>query len=102
MSNEPLSVLINDDLDINKTADLLKVLAHPIRLKIICQLGREEKAVQQLVDNVGSTQSNVSQHLAIMRNAGVLTYKKNATQVLYRVSEPSAIDLVELLKKVYC
>ncbi len=102
MSNEPLSVLINDDLDINKTADLLKVLAHPIRLKIICQLGREEKAVQQLVDSVGSTQSNVSQHLAIMRNAGVLTYKKNATQVLYRVSEPTAIDLVELLKKVYC
>ncbi|HIL93484.1 MAG TPA: ArsR family transcriptional regulator [Cycloclasticus sp.] len=102
MSNEPLNVLINDDSDINKAADLLKVLAHPIRLKIICQLGREEKAVQQLIDSVGSTQSNVSQHLAIMRNAGVLTYKKNATQVLYRVSEPTAIDLVELLKKVYC
>ncbi|HIL92051.1 MAG TPA: ArsR family transcriptional regulator [Cycloclasticus sp.] len=102
MSNESIAVLINDDSEINRAADLLKVLAHPIRLKIICQLGREEKTVQQLIDSVGSTQSNVSQHLAIMRNAGVLTYKKKATRVLYRVSEPTAIDLVELLKKVYC
>ena len=102
MSNEFTAVLIDDDSEINRAADLLKVLAHPIRLKIICQLGREEKTVQRLIDSVGSTQSNVSQHLAIMRNAGVLTYKKNATQVLYRVSEPTAIDLVELLKEVYC
>lgn len=102
MNNEPNNVLIDDDADINKAVDLLKVLAHPIRLKIICQLGREDKTVQQLIDCVGSTQSNVSQHLAIMRNAGILAYTKNATHVLYRVSEPTAINLVELLKKVYC
>lgn len=102
MSDLAVNTLINNDDEINKAAELLKVLSHPIRLKIICQLGHTEKTVQQLIDNVGSTQSNVSQHLAIMRNNNVLQYRKNATQVLYSVSEKTAIDLVHLLKKIYC
>ena len=102
MSKQVIDTLINSDDEISKAAELLKVLSHPIRLKIICQLGLEEKTVQQLIDSVGSTQSNVSQHLAIMRNNGVLQYRKNATQVLYSVSEKAAIDLVQLLKNIYC
>lgn len=102
MSNVAANTLINNDVEIHKAAELLKVLSHPIRLKIICQLGHAEKTVQQLIDSVGSTQSNVSQHLAIMRNNKVLQYRKNATQVLYSVSEKAAIDLVQLLKKIYC
>ncbi|MEW4983774.1 MAG: metalloregulator ArsR/SmtB family transcription factor [Cycloclasticus sp.] len=102
MSDQAINTLINNDDEISKAAELLKVLSHPIRLKIICQLGLEEKTVQQLIDSVGSTQSNVSQHLAIMRNNGVLQYRKNATQVLYSVSEKAAIDLVQLLKNIYC
>ena len=101
MSNQVIDTLINSDDEISKAAELLKVLSHPIRLKIICQLGLEEKTVQQLIDSVGSTQSNVSQHLAIMRNNGVLQYRKNATQVLYSVAERASIDLVQLLKKIY-
>ncbi len=101
MSKQVIDTLINSDDEISKAAELLKVLSHPIRLKIICQLGLEEKTVQQLIDSVGSTQSNVSQHLAIMRNNGVLQYRKNATQVLYSVAERASIDLVQLLKKIY-
>ena len=102
MNNFAIDTLIHNDDEINKAAELLKVLSHPIRLKIICQLGHAEKTVQQLLDSVGSTQSNVSQHLAIMRNNGVLQYRKNATQVLYSVSEKAAIDIVQMLKKIYC
>lgn len=102
MNNLAMDKLIESDEEINKAADLLKVLSHPIRLKIICQLGHDEKTVQQLLDSVGSTQSNVSQHLAIMRNNGVLQYRKNATQVLYSLAEKASIDVVHLLKKIYC
>lgn len=102
MDDQNTNVLIDDDSEINKAANLLKVLSHPIRLKIVCQIGAEEKTVQQLIDSVGSTQSNVSQHLAIMRKENVLRCRKNATQVFYSVSEKSAIDLVQLLKKIYC
>ncbi|KXJ49929.1 MAG: metalloregulator ArsR/SmtB family transcription factor [Cycloclasticus sp.] len=102
MSNQAVNTLISCDSEINKAAELLKVLSHPIRLKIICELGHDEKTVQQLINLVGSTQSNVSQHLAIMRNNGVLQHRKNATQVLYSVAEKAAIHLVQLLKKIYC
>ena len=102
MSNLAIETLIHSDDEIDRAAELLKVLSHPIRLKIICQLGYTEKTVQELINSVGSTQSNVSQHLAIMRNNKVLQYRKNATQVLYSVSEKAAIDIVQLLKKIYC
>lgn len=102
MTNLAVNTLISCDSEINKAAELLKVLSHPIRLKVICELGHAEKTVQQLLDRVGSTQSNVSQHLAIMRNNGVLQCRKNATQVLYSVAEKASIDLVQLLKKIYC
>ncbi|PHS72739.1 MAG: transcriptional regulator [Cycloclasticus sp.] len=94
--------LITCDTEILKAANLLKVLSHPIRLKIICQLGHEEKTVQQLIDSVGTSQSNVSQHLAIMRDKRVLSCRKNATQVLYSVSQKASIELVQLLKHTYC
>lgn len=102
MTNPSTGELISTDLEITKAANLLKVLSHPIRLKIICQLGHEEKTVQQLIDTVGTTQSNVSQHLSIMREKKVLQFRKNATQVFYKVSEKTAIDLVQLLKQIYC
>ena len=102
MTNLATDKLISNDLEIIKAAHLLKVLSHPIRLKIICQLGHEEKTVQQLIDSVGTTQSNVSQHLSIMREKKVLKFRKNAPQVFYKVSEKTAIDLVQLLKQIYC
>ncbi|MEH6502735.1 MAG: metalloregulator ArsR/SmtB family transcription factor [Cycloclasticus sp.] len=102
MNNLATDELISNDTEIIKAANLLKVLSHPIRLKIICQLGHEEKTVQQLIDSVGTTQSNVSQHLSIMRERNVLQFRKSATQVFYKVSEKAAIDLVQLLKKIYC
>lgn len=101
MSNEAPDVLINNDTHIIEAASLLKVLAHPIRLKIICQLGHGEKTVQELIDSVGTSQSNVSQHLAIMRERGVLNCRKNATQVIYKVTRNSTIELVQLLKTIY-
>jgi len=101
MNNLAIDTLIHNDDEINKAAELLKVLSHPIRLKIICQLGHAEKTVQQLLDSVGSTQSNVSQHLAIMRDKGVLSCRKNATQVIYKVVNKHTIELVQLLKTMY-
>lgn len=99
--------LITDDIlkknsDIILAASRLKVLSHPIRLKIICQLAHAEKTVQQLIDHVGTTQSNVSQHLAIMRQSNILNCRKSATQVFYKVADLRTIELVKLLKQIYC
>ncbi|PCI23261.1 MAG: transcriptional regulator [Piscirickettsiaceae bacterium] len=101
MTNLATEAIINNDTHIIEAAGRLKVLSHPIRLKIICQLGYGEKTVQTLIDSVGTSQSNVSQHLAIMRDKGILTCRKNATQVIYKVANKSTIELVKLLKAFY-
>ena len=52
-------------------ARALKSIAHPLRLKILCVVGDQESCVQEIVDAVGTSQSNISQHLAILREKGV-------------------------------
>lgn len=76
--------------DIEAACRSLKAIAHPLRLKILCVLGRHEMSVQEIVDYVGTSQSNVSQHLTIMREKGLLHSRKDSNRVFYRISENRA------------
>lgn len=73
--------------DIEAACRSLKAIAHPLRLKILCVLGKHEMSVQEIVDYVGTSQSNVSQHLTIMREKGLLHSRKDSNRVFYRISE---------------
>ena len=53
--------------DVETASRSLKAMSHPLRLMILCKLGEDEFSVQDIVDNVGTSQSNISQHLAILR-----------------------------------
>ena len=64
--------LIDKEEHIEQAARAMKAMAHPLRLKILCVLGNQEVSVQGIVDSVGTSQSNISQHLAILRDKGVL------------------------------
>jgi DNA-binding transcriptional ArsR family regulator len=94
--------LIDRDEDILQASLAIKAIAHPLRLKILCVLGGEEVSVQEIVDNVGTSQSNISQHLAILRDKGVLCTRKDANRVFYRVSDPRTLKLVEIMRDVFC
>ncbi|OOY79885.1 ArsR/SmtB family transcription factor, partial [Solemya velum gill symbiont] len=59
--------LLEEDSDFNRASRALKAMSHPLRLKILCTLGEEEVSVQDIVEQVGTSQSNISQHLAILR-----------------------------------
>ena len=63
--------LIDKEEDIQQAAQAIKAIAHPLRLKILCVLGDQEISVQDIVDQVGTSQSNISQHLAILRGRHV-------------------------------
>ena len=76
--------------DIEAACRPLKAIAHPLRLKILCVLGKHEMSVQEIVDYVGTSQSNVSQHLTIMREKGLLHSRKDSNRVFYRISENRA------------
>ncbi len=69
------------------------VLSEPTRLKIIHALCNGEKSVNDIVDEVNSTQSNISRHLNLMYRAGVLQRRKEGTLVLYQVKEPTVVEL---------
>ena len=95
------SRLIDREEEIQQAAEAMKAIAHPLRLKILCVLGDQEVSVQDIVDQVGTSQSNISQHLAILRDKNVLATRKDANRVYYRISDLRTIKLVGLMREVF-
>ena len=84
----------------NENADLIarrfKALADPTRLRILNQLREQEGAsVGELAESLGTSQQNVSKHLAILHEQGFLSRRKLGTSALYRISDPGVLDLCE-------
>ena len=61
----------------------LKAISHPLRLKILCVLDNGEMSVQEILKTVGTTQSNVSQHLCLLKDKGIVRSRKDANRVFY-------------------
>ena len=69
--SQSVESLLADEADLHLASRALKAMGHPLRLKILCILaGLKETSVQELVDIVGTSQSNISQHLSILREKG--------------------------------
>lgn len=83
-------------------ARALKAISHPLRLKILCVVGDQEVCVQDIVDAVGTSQSNISQHLAILRDKAVLKTRKDANRVFYRVADQRTLQLIVMMREVFC
>ncbi len=94
--------LIDRQEHIEQAARALKSIAHPLRLKILCVIGGEEACVQQIVEAVGTSQSTISQHLAILRDKGVLLTRKDANRVYYRVGDARTLQLIGMMREVFC
>ena len=94
--------LIDKQEHIEQAAHALKSISHPLRLKILCVLGSEEACVQEIVDAVGTSQSNISQHLAILREKGVLVTRKEANRIDYRVGDARTLQLIGMMQEVFC
>ncbi|SIT69016.1 transcriptional regulator, ArsR family [Ectothiorhodosinus mongolicus] len=96
------SELMEKEEDIERASRSLKAMAHPLRLKILCVLGNREVSVQDIVDCVGTSQSNISQHLAILREKDILACRKDANRVYYRVSDARTLRLIGMMQDVFC
>ncbi len=75
-----------------KQADIAKAMAHPIRLAIIHFLKDGEQCVCDIAEKIGSERSNVSRHLAVMVNAGILDCRKEGLNVIYRLKCPCILE----------
>lgn len=96
----------NDMLDMRSKCDnvsrVLKALAHPQRLMILCALSEGEKTVGEIEQVCQASQSAVSQFLNRMRLEGLVKSEKRAPFVYYRIQDPKVKLLIESLYKIYC
>ncbi len=84
-------------------AHMLKLLGNENRLLILCSLiARGEMKVGDLVKAVGLSQSALSQHLALLRADGLVTFRRELQTLYYRVSDDRAARILKLLKDIYC
>lgn len=96
-------LLITNEDDISNAARSMKAMAHPLRLKILCILGAsDEVSVQDIVEQVGTSQSNISQHLSILREKGILNSRKDANKVFYSIADDKVVKLIGSLREAFC
>lgn len=84
-----------DDLDgvFEAVAAYFAVMSEPMRLRILHAICHEEKSVNEIVEELGATQTNVSRHLGVMYRARVVSRRKKGNQVLYRAGDRGMIDV---------
>jgi ArsR family transcriptional regulator len=78
---------------LEREAQFLQALAHPIRLQILDFLSDEEKCVCEIEPHIDLDQSTISRHLQILKRAGVLASRKDGVRVFYQVRDPRVLKL---------
>jgi ArsR family transcriptional regulator, virulence genes transcriptional regulator len=79
-------------------ADFCKGMAHPTRIRILKSLESGEKTVNELASLVGVTQANASQHLALLRQLGLLTTRRDGTSIFYSISDHRIVEAYNLVR----
>ena len=86
------------DLVFDDYARLLKALAHPTRLRIIDILQREEICVKNIGDCMEVLQANLSQHLSVLRNCGIVSTCREGNRICYSIKDQRAVQVLDALK----
>ncbi len=96
---EPLS-----EREFTQASMALKALSHPLRLKILCWLGGQgqEASALEIMVAIGASQSNVSQHLSILRSKGIIAARKDGNRVMYRISDQRMLTLFHKMRELFC
>lgn len=75
-------------------AELLKAIAHPTRLQIVAELLKGTKCVNDIQEILPASQANISQHLTVLRNAGIVSFAQDGSQRCYFVSRPKLVSTI--------
>src|SRR5512137_725293 len=88
-----------DQARIERAAEILKGVAHPVRLRIVELLESGEKSVNEIKDLLGVTQPLTSQHLSQMRMRGVLGSRREGTLVYYSIANPDVVKVIHCIRR---
>ena len=80
-----------------RKSELLKVLGHPERLAILLLVYEEEMCVKDLMEALQISQPKVSQHVGLMKELGILSFRKKGTKVIYRLSNSVVKEILDIL-----
>ena len=84
----------DSDQDFDRESEILKVLGHPIRLKIVAGLMSQSCNVKKIWECLSLPQATVSQHLALLKNKNIITGRREGVEVYYQVTSPEAVRIV--------
>lgn len=90
------------DKKVTMGARCLRVLGHPVRIHLLEILTEGEQSVGVLAEELGVSQSNLSQHLAILRDKGILADRRVGHQVFYRLANPRIPEFFSIMKEIFC
>lgn len=85
-----------------RASALLKTMANPTRLMVLCQIAHGEKSVGELGEAVGLSQSALSQHLAVLRAGRVVTTRRVGQTIFYSLTSPEAVSVMGTLYEIFC
>jgi ArsR family transcriptional regulator len=80
--------------------DIFKALADPTRLKILECIKNGEKCICEIIPFTGKSQPNVSQHLKVMKHAGIIKERKDGTRIMIKVSDNNIFNIIDQVKKL--
>ena len=83
--------------DYDESALVLKALAHPTRLRIVNLIRGQKPCGRRIEEALGLAQPNVSQHLSLLRNVGIVEAERDGNQVCYRIKNPIVLKLLDVL-----
>lgn len=81
-------------------AEFFKTLGHPARIRVLELLSEREHAVSEMLPEVGVEAANLSQHLGVLRRAGLVTTRKEGASVIYGLTSPDVAELLRVARKI--
>ena len=102
MSEQEMPLFGMREENINKASKALKAMGHPLRLKILCVIGESELPVMDIVKQVGTTQSNISQHIDILREKEIITSRREGSKILCKVRDHNILKLMTAMQATFC
>ena len=88
--------------EIQEISSALHAISHPTRLKILCFLGDEERIVNEILEHAGSTQRNISQHIEVLRKAGIIHSRRAHNRVYCSVKTTDLLPIITKIRELFC
>jgi ArsR family transcriptional regulator, virulence genes transcriptional regulator len=97
-----MSKFANLEASAGEASELLKAMASPHRLMLLCLMVDGEKSVSELTEELGLRQATVSQHLARLRQEGLVETRRDGQTIYYSIANDAVAAIIQVLYKTYC